>query len=97
MSFLERLVTLKLTSAVVIDGLIHRAGTLVEMVEDEAKSLLRLGKAELHGVTEGKTDSNVSQTDAAQAAADAAAQQAAPVTKAKASAAQAALADTKGR
>lgn len=50
MGFSEKVVTLKLTGAVVIEGAIARAGTLVEMVEAEAKDLLRRGKAELHGV-----------------------------------------------
>jgi hypothetical protein len=69
-----KLVTLKLTGAVVIDGLIARAGTLVEMVEDEAKDLLRRGKAIVHEVVEkieGKSDDAASQAVAAQAAADA--------------------------
>jgi len=40
-------VFLKLTSAVVFDGLIHKAGAVIEMVEHEAKDLLRRGKAVL--------------------------------------------------
>lgn len=40
-------VYLKLTSAVVFDGLIHKAGAVVEMLEHEAKDLLRRGKAVL--------------------------------------------------
>lgn len=50
MNFSEKVVTLKLTGAVSIEGVIAKAGTLVEMVEAEAKDLLRRGKAELHSV-----------------------------------------------
>jgi hypothetical protein len=45
-------VFLKLTSAVVFDGLIHRAGAIIEMVEHEAKDLLRRGKAVLATVAD---------------------------------------------
>jgi hypothetical protein len=38
-------VFLKLTSAIAVNGIILRAGHIVEMVEDEAKDLLRRGKA----------------------------------------------------
>lgn len=38
-------VLLQLTSAVVLDGAIARAGSLVEVTENEAKNLLRRGKA----------------------------------------------------
>lgn len=66
----EDIVTIKLTAATVIDGKIQRAGTTIEMVEDEAKSLMRLGKARL--VAEPQTavpTSNAAQVAAAQAAA----------------------------
>lgn len=52
MSFGEKLVTLRMTAAVVIDGQIVKAKQLVEMVESEAKDLLRRGKAELHAVVD---------------------------------------------
>lgn len=47
MAFSVKTAILKLTAAIVIDGTIVRAGTLVEMAEGEAKDLLRRGKAEL--------------------------------------------------
>jgi hypothetical protein len=65
----ENTVVVKLTAATVIDGQIHRAGTRVELVESEAKLLLRLGKAEL--------DTTATKAPAADAAAQAAAAQAA--------------------
>lgn len=71
-SIAERIVQLKLTAAIVVEGAIVRAGSLVEMVESEAKDLLRRGKAELHAVieaVEGDEDTNV---EAAKAAAEAA-------------------------
>lgn len=74
MGIADKIVTLKLTAATVIDGALQRAGTLLEMVEDEAKELLRRGKAELHAIEdaiEGKTDDAATQAAAAQAAADA--------------------------
>lgn len=43
----EKIITLKLSAAVAIDGQVVRAGTLVEMIEAEAKDLLRRGKAVL--------------------------------------------------
>ena len=77
MSFSEKVVTLKLTGAVAIDGVIARAGTLVEMVESEAKDLLRRGKAIIHAaaeeVAEATADDEAAQAAAAQAAADEAA------------------------
>lgn len=38
--------SLKITSAVVVDGEIRKAGTIVEVSEQAAKDLLRRGKAE---------------------------------------------------
>lgn len=38
---------LKLTSALVIDGVVCKAGQLVEVIEQEAKNFLHRGKAEL--------------------------------------------------
>lgn len=74
MSFSEKVVTLKLTGAVVIEGVIARAGTLVEMVEAEAKDLLRRGKAVIHAaaeeVADATADDEAAQAAAAQAAAD---------------------------
>ena len=81
MSFSERVVQLKITSTTMIDGVMVKVGQLVEMVESEAKNLMRLGKAELHKVmseVEGKLEDapeleETSETAqaAAQAAADA--------------------------
>lgn len=76
----EQIVQLKLTGAVVIDGIIARAGTIVEMVESEARDLLRRGKAEIHAILGDEGDDSdpnagagdASQEAAAQAAADAA-------------------------
>lgn len=42
-------VLLKLTSAIVISGVIAKAGEVVEVTEHEAKNLLARGKGELHG------------------------------------------------
>ena len=42
-------VLLKLTSAIVISGVIAKAGEVVEVTEQEAKNLLARGKGELHG------------------------------------------------
>lgn len=70
MSFTEGIVQLRITSATVIDGVIVRVGQLVEMVESEAKQLLRLGKAEIHAVAGNGADAD--QAAAAQAAAAAA-------------------------
>ena len=67
----ERIVQLKLTGAVVIDGLIVRAGSLVEMVEAEARDLLRRGKAELHAILDDDADDADANAAAAQAAAEA--------------------------
>lgn len=83
----ENIVTIKLTAATVIDGKIQRAGTSIEMVEDEAKSLMRLGKARLVAEPQTTPTSNATQVAAAQAAAAAAkpapaAAPAAPVTPA---------------
>lgn len=77
--FTETIVQIKITTATVIDGLIVTPGTIVEMVEDEAKSMMRLGKAELHAVLEhgnasaddDGTDGEATQEAAAQAAAEA--------------------------
>lgn len=44
---------LKLTSAIVIDGVVCRAGELVEVGELEAKNFLSRGKAELATVEDG--------------------------------------------
>ncbi|KVE35260.1 hypothetical protein [Burkholderia sp. TSV86] len=68
----ERIVQLRLTGAIVIDGVIARAGTLVELVEGEAKDLLRRGKAELHALPDdaGPVDDEAANATAAQAAAD---------------------------
>ena len=41
--------TLKLTSAIAVDGEVMKAGSIVEVSEIEAKNLLSRGKAELHG------------------------------------------------
>jgi hypothetical protein len=68
----EKIVQLKLTGAVVIDGIIARAGTIVEMVEVEARDLLRRGKAELHAIL-GDDDNDAADADANAAAAQAAA------------------------
>lgn len=68
----ENIVTIKLTAATVIDGRIQRAGTKIEMVEDEAKTLLRLGKALLvaaPAVAPVVADNAAAQAAAAQAAA----------------------------
>jgi hypothetical protein len=76
MSFSERVVTLKLTSAIAVDGMIARAGSIIEMVEAEAKDLLRRGKAVIHAAAEEvakETADDADQLAAAQAAAQAAA------------------------
>jgi hypothetical protein len=76
----ENTVVVKLTAAVVIDGRIVRAGTKVEMIDAEAKTLLRLGKAELDTVPNDApsiTEDAAQQAAAAQAAAEAAAEAAA--------------------
>jgi hypothetical protein len=92
-------VIVKLTSATVIDGQIVRAGTKVEMVEYEAKQLLKLGKAVVDSVPTDKADKVDSSVNkaAAKAAADAAkaakvkaAQDAAKAAEATAAAAEAA-------
>ena len=44
---------LKLTSAIVIDGQIHKAGSLVEVSEAEAKNFLHRGKAVLATAEDG--------------------------------------------
>ena len=44
---------LKLTSAIVVDGEIIRAGSLVELSEPEAKNLLGRGKARLATAADG--------------------------------------------
>lgn len=44
---------LKLTSAIVIDGQIHKAGSLVEVSEAEAKNFLHRGKAILATAEDG--------------------------------------------
>ncbi|HEV2606447.1 MAG TPA: hypothetical protein VGT79_00550 [Xanthomonadaceae bacterium] len=65
---------LKLTSAVVVDGEILKAGTLVELVESEAKALLSRGKAVLAEIEDdlglGKGD-KAGEVDAQKAAANA--------------------------
>jgi hypothetical protein len=71
----ENTVVVKLTAATVIDGQIVRSGQKVEMIEAEAKTLLRLGKAEL--VTAPNDTPNVADAAAQQAAAQAAAEAAA--------------------
>lgn len=75
MNFSEKVVTLKLTGAVSIEGAIAKAGTLVEMVEAEAKDLLRRGKAVIHAVAEevAAETADADQTAAARAAVQAAA------------------------
>lgn len=40
-------ITLKLTAAVALGGVIHRAGSQVQVSDADAKNLLRRGKAEL--------------------------------------------------
>lgn len=47
---------LKLTSAMVIDAKVVRAGTRVHLDEHTAKDFLRRGKAELIGATPGEPD-----------------------------------------
>ena len=71
-SFAERIVQLRLTAAIVVEGAIVRAGSLVEMVESEAKDLLRRGKAELHAIVEAIEGDDDSNAEAAKAAAEAA-------------------------
>jgi len=62
---------LKLKETIVIDGTIACAGQLVEMVESEAKALLRRGQAELNSVLgEAGEDGKVIHEEAAQAAAE---------------------------
>jgi hypothetical protein len=68
MNFSEKVVTLKLTGAITLEGAIAKAGTIVEMVEDEAKDLLRRGKAVIHAVAE-EVAGDADQDAAAQAAA----------------------------
>jgi 2-oxoglutarate dehydrogenase E2 component (dihydrolipoamide succinyltransferase) len=71
----ESTVLIKLTAATVIDGALVRAGTKLEMTDDEAKSLLRLGKAELLTQPAAPVVANnaaAAQAAAAQAAAEAA-------------------------
>lgn len=68
----ESIVQLKLTAAIVVEGAIVRAGSLVEMVESEAKDLLRRGKAELHAVIEAIEGDDDANGEAAKAAAEAA-------------------------
>lgn len=54
---MSRNYTLKLTSAIAVDGEVMKAGSIVEVSEIEAKNLLSRGKAELHGEqTEGPRD-----------------------------------------
>ncbi|WP_441228010.1 hypothetical protein AB7813_08370 [Tardiphaga sp. 20_F10_N6_6] len=57
---MQELFKLKLTAAVVLGGLVHRAGALVEVVEATAKDLLRRGKAVLHEV---EADLGMSESD----------------------------------
>lgn len=58
---------LKLTSAIVVDGEIVRAGNLVELSEPEAKNLLGRGKAVLataaDGYDQGNADEETSGVD----------------------------------
>ncbi len=68
MSFSEKLVQIRLTAAVVIDGEIIRAKQIVEMVESEAKDLLRRGKAELHAIVDSVEGKDPASADAATAA-----------------------------
>jgi hypothetical protein len=51
---------LKLTSALVIDGVICTAGETVEVSEAEAKNFLHRGKATLAEVSEEQTDEQIS-------------------------------------
>lgn len=48
---MAKLYTVKITSAIALDGVIHRAGSVVECPEGVAKDLLRRGKAEPHEST----------------------------------------------
>lgn len=77
--FSETIVQIKITSATVIDGQIVTPGVIVEMVEDEAKQLMRLGKAELHAILDDNDghSNDDNQEDDDDAAAQAAAAQAA--------------------
>lgn len=80
----EKVVTLELTAAIVIDGAILRKGTLVEVVEHEAKDLLRRGKAVLHGEpAERDADADAKASAAAAAAAAEKSADAKPQTAAK--------------
>lgn len=45
---MSKSIVLKLTSAIVIDGEVIKAGSLVEVSESEAKNLLHRGKAVIH-------------------------------------------------
>lgn len=53
---------LKLTSAIVVDGEIVRAGNLVELSEPEAKNLLGRGKAVLATAADGYDGDAVEET-----------------------------------
>jgi ribosomal protein L9 len=66
-------VTLKLTSAIALDGKIFRPGTLVEVTDNEAKNLLQRGKA----VLATEADMPADESDESDAAAEAAEREAA--------------------
>ena len=88
---------LKLTGAVVVEGTILRAGSLVELVESEAKALLARGKAVLSDADDGvalkvKTDAANATAVADRAAASALAEAQAAAEKVAADAAAAAQA-----
>lgn len=82
-------ITLKLTAAIIIGGVLCRPGALVEVTESEAKDLLRRGKAEvataadqgspLAAVTNGEDGALHPEVQAANAALFAAASEDAPV------------------
>lgn len=72
----DKTVVLKLTAAIVVDGSIVRAGSLVEVMQDEAKDLLRRGKAVLAAEPAEQHDEG-GETEDHQAAAAAAAEAAA--------------------
>lgn len=48
--------TIKLTAAIVVDGKIAKAGSIIEAPEDHAKALILRGKAELATAADEPTD-----------------------------------------
>lgn len=47
-----KLFPLKISSAVALNGVIHKAGSIVSVAEPVAKDLLRRGRAVVHAVAE---------------------------------------------